>query len=67
MQSYYHWRFVPLEYFEKYAEWSLDKKEILEDANVSSKSICTSCVDEINLAFMLASDSTIKKNMNGMI
>jgi hypothetical protein len=37
-QSYYIWRFVPLEYFEEYADSSSDIEEVLEEKNVSSKS-----------------------------
>lgn len=53
-QSYYHWRFLPLEYFEESIESSSDRKEILEGDSVSSTSICTPCINQADL--LLSSD-----------
>ena len=35
-QTYYNWRFVPLEYFEKFEEISSDINEVLEEIDVQN-------------------------------
>jgi hypothetical protein len=51
-QSYYRWRFIPLAYFEIDKEESSDEKEVLEEINASSKSICTDRYQSQPAAYM---------------